>query len=338
MVTIRDVAREAGVSTSTASRVLDERLPPSRTAAADRVRKAAADLGYVRDPLASGLRRAGTSTVGVVVPRLTDTVMAILFEEIAGAAAARGLFAVVATTGDRPEAERVAVQSLVRRRVDGIIRTTARLDAPLHLDEATSATKQVLALRSDGVLPAAVGDDQLGGYLATRKLIDLGHRRIGLVSGPEYATSAARRRDGYVSALEESGIEVDTTIMVGDSFSMEAGERAGHDLFDRPDRPTAVFAVNDNTAIGVLAAAAARGLRVPDDVSLIGYNDIPVVGRLPVPLTTVRVPFGQIAAGALQLLLDATDAVAPDGGGAPRTLTYPPTLIPRRSTRALPAG
>jgi LacI family transcriptional regulator len=338
MVTIRDVAREAGVSTSTASRVLDERLPPSRTAAADRVRKTAAELGYVRDPLASGLRRAGTSTVGVIVPRLTDTVMAILYEEIAGAAAARGLFAVVATTGDRPEAERVAVQSLVRRRVDGIIRTTARLDAPLHLDEATSATKQVLALRSDGVLPAAVGDDQLGGYLATRKLIDLGHRRIGLVSGPEYATSAARRRDGYVSALEESGIEVDTTIMVGDSFSMEAGERAGHDLFDRPDRPTAVFAVNDNTAFGVLAAAAARGLRVPDDVSLIGYNDIPVVGRLPVPLTTVRVPFGQIAAGALQLLLDATDAVAPDGGGAPRTLTYPPTLIPRRSTRALPAG
>src|SRR6478609_7677364 len=319
-VTLRDVAKTAGVSVSTASRVLDERLPPSRTAAADRVRKAAADLGYVRDPLASGLRRAGTSTVGVIVPRLTDTVMAILFEEIAGAAAARGLFAVVATTGDRPEAERVAVQSLVRRRVDGIIRTTARLDAPLHLDEATSATKQVLALRSDGVLPAAVGDDQLGGYLATRKLIDLGHRRIGLVSGPEYATSAGRRRDGYVSALEESGIEVDTTIMVGDSFSMEAGERAGHDLFDRPDRPTAV-----------LAAAAARGLRVPDDVSLIGYNDIPVVGRLPVPLTTVRVPFGQIAAGAMQLLLDATDAVAPDGGGAPRTLTYAPTLIPRRS-------
>src|SRR6476469_10704577 len=144
MVTIRDVAREAGVSTSTASRVLDERLPPSRTAAADRVRKAAADLGYVRDPLASGLRRAGTSTVGVVVPRRTDTVMAILFEEIAGAAAARGLFAVVATTGDRPEAERVAVQSLVRRRVDGIIRTTARTGSPLRIDSRDGSARPVL--------------------------------------------------------------------------------------------------------------------------------------------------------------------------------------------------
>src|SRR6478609_3541481 len=184
MVTIRDVAREAGVSTSTASRVLDERLPPSRTAAADRVRKTAAELGYVRDPLASGLRRAGTSTVGVIVPRLTDTVMAILYEEIAGAAAARGLFAVVATTGDRPEAERVAVQSLVRRRVDGIIRNTARTGSPLSIDSRDGSARQVLALRTDGIHPASIGDDHLGGYLATRKLIDHGHRRIGLVMGP----------------------------------------------------------------------------------------------------------------------------------------------------------
>ena len=97
-VTIVDVARAAGVSKSTVSRVLDERLPRSSSPAAERVRKVAAELGYVRDPLASGLRRAGTSTVGVVVPRLTDTVMAVFYEEVAAAAASRGLFAVVATT------------------------------------------------------------------------------------------------------------------------------------------------------------------------------------------------------------------------------------------------
>ena len=132
VVTLRDVARVADVSISTASRVLDERLPSSRTAAADRVRQAAADLGYVRDPLAASLRRSGTSTIGVIVPRLTDTVMAMLYEEIAAAASARGLFAVVATTQDRPDAERVAVQSLLHRRVDGIIRTTARTGSPLR--------------------------------------------------------------------------------------------------------------------------------------------------------------------------------------------------------------
>jgi LacI family transcriptional regulator len=323
VVTILDVARAAGVSKSTVSRVLDERLPRSTSPTAERVRQVAAELGYVRDPLAAGLRRSGTSTVGVIVPRLTDTVMAMLYEEIARASGSRGLFAIVATTEDDPDAERVAVQSLRRRRVDGLILTTARLDAPT---DPGRPVPHVLALRTDGVGPASVGDDCLGAHLATRHLVDLGHRRIGLVGGPRYASSARNREEGFRSALAESGVPADESLIAGDSFSMEAGETAGRTLLDRPDRPTAVFAVNDNTAIGVMAAAHALGLRIPDDLSLVGYNDIPVVSRLPVPLTTVRVPFHQIAAGALELLLEA------DRGGSPRTLVATPTLIPRRST------
>ncbi|QYN37065.1 LacI family transcriptional regulator [Pseudonocardia sp. DSM 110487] len=323
MVTILDVARAAGVSKSTVSRVLDERLPRSTSATAERVRQAAADLGYVRDPLAAGLRRAGTSTVGVIVPRLTDTVMAMLYEEIARACGSRGLFAIVATTEDDPDAEHVAVQSLRRRRVDGLILTTARLDAPT---EPERPVPHVLALRTDGVSSASVGDDRLGAHLATRHLVDLGHRRIALVGGPRYASSARNRQEGFRSALAESGVPVDEALIAGDSFSMEAGEAAGRTLLDRPDRPTAVFAVNDNTAIGVMAAAHALGLRIPDDLSLVGYNDIPVVSRLPVPLTTVRVPFQQVAAGALELLLEA------GRDRSPRTLVATPTLIPRRST------
>jgi LacI family transcriptional regulator len=111
---------------------------------------------------------------------------------------------------------------------------------------------------------------------------------------------------------------------------MESGEIAGRALLDRTDRPTAIFAVNDNTAIGVMAAAHALGLSIPEDLSLVGYNDIPVVSRLPVPLTTVRVPFGQIATAALDLLRDA------DRGDAPRTVVATPTLIPRRSTGPAP--
>lgn len=327
MVTLKDVARAAGVSTSTASRVLDERLPRSDTAAAGRVRQAAADLGYVRDPLASALRRTGTNTIGVVVPRLTDTVMALLYEEIADAAAARGMFAVVASTHDQPDRERLAVQSLLRRRVDGIIRTTARTDSRLEGVELGPNVRDVLAIRGDGALSAAVGDDWLGGHLATRHLVDLGHRRIALVGGPTYATSAAGRRQGYLDALQEAGIAVDEALMVSGGFAVEDGETAALTLLTRPDRPTAVFAVNDHVAIGVLSIAARLGLRIPEDLSVVGYNDIPVVAKLPVPLTTVRVPFAQIAAGALSLLLD-TDA------DVVRTLTYAPTLIPRRSTAA----
>jgi LacI family transcriptional regulator, galactose operon repressor len=328
MVTIVDVARVAGVSKSTVSRVLDERLPRSQNATAERVRKAAAELGYVRDPLASGLRRVGTSTIGVVVPHLTDTVMAMFYEEIAAAAASRGLFAVVASTNDDPDTERVAVESLVRRRVDGLILTTARIGVPVPLGPAGQALPHVLALRTNDGSHASIGDDRLGAHLATRHLLDLGHRRIGLVRGPGYASTSRDREAGYRDALSEAGVTVDETLLAGDSFSMQAGEAAGRTLLDRTDRPTAVFAINDNTAIGVMAVAHALGLRVPDDLSLVGYNDIPVVSRLPVPLTTVRVPFPQIAANALELLREAGD------DGVPRTLVAAPTLIPRRSAVA----
>jgi LacI family transcriptional regulator len=330
VVTILDVARAAGVSKSTVSRVLDERLPRSTSATAERVRQVAAELGYIRDPLAAGLRRSGTSTVGVIVPRLTDTVMAMLYEEIARASGSRGLFAIVATTEDRPDAERLAVQSLLMRRVDGLILTTARLDTPTAHEDVRQPVPRVLALRTDGVSPSSIGDDRLGAHLATRHLIDLGHRRIGLVGGPGYASSARNRKEGYRTALAEAGIQVDESLAAGDAFSIEAGETAGRTLLTRTDRPTAIFAVNDNTAIGVMAAAHALGLRIPEDLSLVGYNDIPVVSRLPVALTTVRVPFGQIAAGALDLLLDA------DRNHPPRTLVATPTLIPRRSTAAAP--
>jgi LacI family transcriptional regulator len=219
------------------------------------------------------------------------------------------------------------VQSLLRRRVDGLILTTARLDTPT---EPEHPVPHVLALRTDGVSPSSVGDDRLGAHLATRHLVDLGHRRIGLVGGPGYASSARNRQDGYRAALAEAGVPVDESLVAGDSFSIEAGEIAGRALLDRSGRPTAIFAVNDNTAIGVMAAAHARGRHIPDDLSLVGYNDIPVVSRLPVPLTTVRVPFRQIAAGALELLLEA------DRAHPPRTLVATPTLIPRRSTAAAP--
>jgi LacI family transcriptional regulator, galactose operon repressor len=329
VVTIVDVARAAGVSKSTVSRVLDERLPRSSNATAERVRRVAAELGYVRDPLASGLRRVGTSTVGVIVPRLTDTVVAMLYEEIASVAISRGLFAIVATTEDRPDAERVAVDSLVRRRVDGLILATARLEKRKRREPARHPLPYALALRTDGIGPASLGDDQLGGHLATRHLLDLGHRRIGLVGGPAYASNAQGRRDGYEQALSEAGVAIDSSLVAGDSFSIEGGEIAGRTLLDRPDRPTAIFVVNDHTAIGVMSAAHTLGLRVPEDLSLVGYNDIPIVSRLPVPLTTVRVPFGQIATGALELVLDHGQ---PD---TPRTLIATPTLIPRRSTAAL---
>lgn len=327
VVTIRDVAAAAGVSTSTVSRVLDERLPASRTETAARVRRVAEELGYRRDAAAASLRRGQTGTVGVIVPRLTDTVMAMFFEALSKACTHSHRFAVVATTDDNPSADRVAAEILLQRRVDGLILTTARKGDDLPAELARRNVPYVLALRTDGTSLSAVGDDELGGYLATRHLLDLGHRRIGLIAGPSYASSAVGRQAGYTRALREAGIPIEPNLVWESGFSIEAGEEAGPALMSVEPPPTALFAVNDNAAVGALFALRRLGYVVPEDVSLVGYNDIPIVSRLPVPLTTVRVPFDQIASSALDLLINPSD------GDVARVRIAAPTLIPRESTR-----
>jgi LacI family transcriptional regulator len=286
-------------------------------------------LGYTPDPAAAQLRRGATQTVGVLVPRLRDTVMAMLFEEIATACAAREHFALVAITNDDPATQRTAGDLLLARKVDGLVLTTARTDDDYPATLRQRGVRHVLALRSDGVSPASTGDDVLGGYLATRHLLDLGHRRIGLVAGPAYASSALGRIEGYRNALAEKGIGFDPTLVRESMFSMESGEQAGHELLSGPEPPTALFAINDNTAIGVLAAAHRLGMRVPDDLSLVGYNDIPLASRLPIPLTSVRIPLRDIATNAVDLLLRASSL-------GPPSRTSAPTLIPRATTSTLP--
>lgn len=325
-VTLLDVAAAAGVSKSTVSRILDERLPRSESATAQRVRRVAAELGYQRDLSAANLRRGRTMTIGVVVPRLTDTVMAMLYEAVAHACQRQGQFAIVATTDDEPKADRAAAEALLQRRVDGLVLATARTDDDFPERLAARGVPYVLALRTDGHSLSSVGDDALGGYLATRHLLDLGHRRIGLIAGPQYASSAVGRTAGYRQAMAEAGVDVDRGWVVESTFGIESGSATARHLMALAKPPTAVFAVNDNTAIGALSAFEEMGFSVPDDISLVGYNDIPIVSRLSKPLTTVRVPFDQIAASALELLREAPQ----DSRYRVRTAT--PSLIPRRST------
>ncbi|MGL4288359.1 MAG: LacI family DNA-binding transcriptional regulator, partial [Phreatobacter sp.] len=324
-VTILDVAAAAGVSKSTVSRILDERLPRSDSETARRVRQVAAELGYARDAAAASLRRGKSLTIGVIVPRLTDTVMAMLYEAIARACTRSGQFAIVATTDDEPGADRAAAQSLLQRGVDGLILSTAREGDDFPDQLAARGVPYVLALRTDGRSLSSVADDRLGGYLATRHLLDLGHRRIGLIAGPSHASSSSGRVQGYREAMAEARAEIDPAWIIASSFGIDSGAEAAEALMRLDPPPTAVFAVNDNTAIGALSAIHRLGLSVPEDVSLVGYNDIPIVSRLPVPLTSVRVPFDQIAGAALELL--AAEPSLPRD----RIRIATPTLIPRKS-------
>ncbi|AXB75924.1 LacI family DNA-binding transcriptional regulator [Novosphingobium sp. P6W] len=330
--TLHSVAAAAGVSKSTVSRILDERLPQSDNSTARRVREVAAQLGYVRDISAASLRRGKTMALGVIVPRLTDTVMAMLYEAIAKACARTGRIALVATTDDNVDADLIAAESLLQRGVDGLILATARDGDNLPDLLKERGVPFVLALRTDGQSLSAIGDDRLGGYLATRHLLDLGHRRIGIIAGPSFASSSRERTAGYRDALVEAGLVVNDSLIIPSSFSIDAGAEAAQALMQLRDRPTAIFAVNDNTAIGALSALTNLGLTVPEDLSLVGYNDIPIVSHLPTPLTTLRVPFDQIAAAALELL--DRPPVEPQL----RMRRVAPTLIPRRSTAPPAAG
>lgn len=325
-ITLHDVAREAGVSKSTVSRMLDERLPTTDSPKALHVRNVARRLGYVRDLSAANLRRGSTGTIGVIVPRLTDTVMAMFYEAVSAAAAQQGRFAIVATTDDNPDASRKAADALIRRGVDGLILTTAREGDDLADELGDRGVPFVFALRHNGTAAASVGDDQLGGYLATRHLCDLGHTRIGIIAGPDYATSSLGRLAGYRQALEEAGIAEAPELIVPSTFSIESGDAAARTLLALKNPPSAIFAINDNTAIGSMSAIAQAGLTVPGDISLVGYNDIPIVSRLPVPLTSVRMPFDRVAEVALQLLFDTETA--------PAVMKIMPSLIPRKSTAA----
>lgn len=328
-VTILDIAKAANVSKSSVSRFLDERLPPSNSEAAKRVRRIAGDLGYVRDVSAASLRRGTTGLIGVIVPRLTDTVMAMLYESLQRAAARSGYFAIVATTEDTPEAGQIAATTLLKRGVDGLVLSTARLDDTFIASLREQGVPHVLALRTDGKSPSSIGDDGLGGYLATRHLLDLGHKRIGIIAGPSYASSACGRVDGFRRAMAEAGLEVNPAYVIESSFSIDSGDNVARKLMALALPPTAIFAVNDNTAIGAVSALGDMGLSIPDDVSVVGYNDVPIVSRLPVPLTSVHVPFDQVAIEALDLLLSKEQ---PTGDPLRKSL---PTLMPRRSTGAI---
>jgi LacI family transcriptional regulator len=251
--------------------------------------------------------------------------MALMFEAIEQAARERNHFAVVATCGDDQDDERRASETLLDRGVDGLILATARLDDVLPASLRERRVPHVLALRTDRISPSSLGDDETGGYLAVRHLIDLGHSDIAVVTGPWFTSSARDRLAGAERALTEAGLILDDSRVISGGYGMDDGIRAGRVLLGGEHRPSAIFAANDNIAVGVLTAAQGLDLIVGADISVVGYNDIPLAARLPVPLTSVRTPFDQIAHVAIQLLLTTDD-------GSPTMRRASPSLIPRRST------
>jgi LacI family transcriptional regulator len=329
-VTILDVAAAAGVSKSSVARILNGNATPADPAdwneTTRAVHAAAAALGYRRDASASNLRLGRTGLVGIVVTHLVETVRAMFFEEMVRACRAVDRFAIAAGFDEGHGSADAAVEQLLRQGADGLILTTARDGDTLPDQLTTRGIPFALALRGDGRSPAALNDDDLGGYLATRHLLELGHRRIAVVGGPEGVSTVRGRIDGYRRAMAEARLPVDPALIVPATFGAASGAAAAETLMRQPDRPTAIYAVNDTTAIGVMSALTRMGLSIPGDVSLVGYSDIPIVQHLPVALTTVHVHYDHIARDAVALLFAEGQAAYP------RLRLTPPSLVVRDST------
>lgn len=327
--TLKEIAEKAGVHVSTASRVLRQPEPVDGwSESALRVREVAAELGYQPNLWAASLRTRKTTTLGVVMPRLTDGVVATTYQGIEQAATDAGYSVLLSSPPDDLDAQRRAIELLVGRQVDGLLLSSLHIPGRPFVDSLSAGTPRILTLtrHADAGLPFVGGDDRLGGSLAARHLLDRGYRDVAVIAGPGHASTARDRVAGFTEAFADAGLALPADRIVASSFDVAGGVEGGRALLDRADRPRAIFAVTDTIAIGVLGVARDLGLAVPRDIAVVGYNDIPVAAQLPVALTTIRSPAHDIGATAVRRLLDLVDGRDVD------SVRLPVELVARSTT------
>jgi LacI family transcriptional regulator, galactose operon repressor len=328
--TIYDVARLAGVSTATVSRALNgtgQIAPPTRAA----IEAAVAQLGYHPNTVARSLVTRSTQTIALLLPDISNPFYAALVSGIQRRALETGHTMLLCTTESDPEREEQYLNLLRAKQVDGVL-VDGLVLPPDRIARFVRNGLPIVCLDRDvdsTSVPLVQVDNRLGARLATEHLIALGHRRIGHVAGAPELRISDERVGGYRDALAAAGLEEDPGLVAVGSFTEEGGYEATRQLLDHAE-PTAVFAANDLSAIGALNALVGSGRRVPEDVSVVGFDDLRLSRFTTPPLTTIHQPAAEIAERATQLLLDLA------AGREVRQLRHllDPELVVRASTAA----
>lgn len=326
---IEDVARLAGVSIATVSRSL-RGLPEVAPGTRDRVLAAARTLDYVASPFAARLASGRTSTIGVVVPFVNRWFFAAVLGAVDARLAAAGFDLLLYNLGDAQGRERFFTTLPVRKRVDALIVVSLPLsDSEIDALRGLGMPVGVIGIDVDGFFSVRI-DDVAGAGSAVRHLISLGHRHIGLIGGdtddPMRFTPPLFRRNGYLAALEAAAIEVDPKLETLGYFTVQGGETAMKAMLALPERPTAVFAESDEMAYGAIRAIRRAGLRVPEDMAVIGFDDHDSAELM--DLSTVRQPVllqGRTLADALLAGIESSRL-------APTATVLPTEVIVRGST------
>jgi LacI family transcriptional regulator len=335
MSTIRDVARLAGVSTMTVSRVVNNSGYTSRETRL-RVEQAVAELGYVPNAVARHLRSKRTKTLALVVSDITNPFFTTIARGVEDVAGPRGFGVMFCNTDESETEETGYLRMLIQRQVDGVLLVPASSSAePLRLLRAHDVPVVVLdrRVRSGGVDQVRC-DSEDGAHTLARHLIELGHRRIAMLSGRRSISTAVDRVGGYQRALTEAGIPVDPQLVRYGGYGLAGGFLMAQEVLATSPRPTALLAANNFIAFGALRALREARLRVPDDMSLVCFDDLPEEWLIDPFLTVVDQPAYEMGRQAAELLFERLDA----GVRTPsRSIIMPGKFIVRRST-APPVG
>ncbi|TCJ15621.1 LacI family transcriptional regulator [Rubrobacter taiwanensis] len=325
---IRDVAQRAGVSISTVSRVLNDTGYPVKPETRQRVLEAVEELGFRPNDLARGLHLKRTRTVGLVIPDITNPYYPELALGVEATASGEGYSVIFCNTNRRAEKLEHYVDVLLQKRADGIIIAGGGTDfSPVSQVLSDFDIEAAVIGRHNLPFPSVQIDNVGAAYEATSHLVELGHERIAFISGPLSLTSVQDRLNGYREALRRRGIERDDRLVREGDFQPESGYSAARSLLQGSVRPTAIFAANDRMAIGAMAAAFDLGMEVPEEVSIVGFDDITMASYVRPALTTVSLPGYEMGASAMRLILKLIS-----GKECPRVTWLPAELVVRDSS------
>ena len=334
--TLRDVAAAARVHPATASRALNPgtRLLVSEETAR-RVTEAAERLGYRPNPVARSLRTRRSHTMGVLIPDLNNPLFPPIVRGLEDRLAEHGYVALIGNTDGDVTRERMVFDQMRARHVDGFVLATATLHSDI-LDEAAEADLPVVLMNrtAEGYPFSSVSvDNEQGVRAAVAHLVSLGHTRIGHIAGPQDISTGLARLRGFLDSMRSHSLPVDDSqVVYANALSLAEGLRCGRELLEGNGELTAIVAGNDMLAVGCYGAFDELGVRCPQDVSIIGFNDMPFIDRLRPPLSTVRFPHYQLGTEAANLLLERIAT----GDGPVKILYLAPELVVRGST--VPVG
>jgi LacI family transcriptional regulator len=337
-VKLSDVAERAGVHPATVSRALSERTRHMVNAAtAERVLAAASELGYTPNPIARSLKTNRSFTVAVLLPDLTNPLFPPMVRGIEDGLAEAGFTALIANTDNHPDRALAALETMRIRQADGCIAATATRDDGLLADAAGEMPMVLINRRVlNHAIPAVVADDRSGVRQAVEHLAALGHERIAHVAGPQWLSTGADRHQAFVQALRGVGLNPDPELIrFGEGFTEEQGALSLHGLLESGADFSALVAGNDLMALGCYDALVERGLSCPDDVSVVGFNDMPFADKFNPPLTTVRIPHYEMGRRAAALLLERL--ASEDGDSPSDDIVLPVELVQRASTAPAPS-